>query len=163
MQILTRYLAPEAQPRHTPLGGLRRLGTVMNRRKSVALPSGGFDRKAEKKRSPFAASPFAAFKRADSSRDLQIPESPPATASDRPGTSLTDQSSLRNPSTSQDRTGLETTATIPEAHTEATTNGTTPEAQVGFANNHTSQVSPKPVRLNLKLQQALTNLATGRF
>ncbi|KAJ5793729.1 Fps/Fes/Fer/CIP4 homology [Penicillium paradoxum] len=125
---------PEAQPRHTPLGGLRRLGTVMNRRKSIALPSGGFDRKAEKKRSPFSA-----FKRADSSRDLQIPESPPATASDRPGTSFTDQSSLRNPSVSQDRAGLETTTSIPEAHPEAPTNGAISEVQAGFTNNHASQ------------------------
>ncbi|KXG49398.1 Fps/Fes/Fer/CIP4 homology [Penicillium griseofulvum] len=126
--------APEAQPRHTPLGGLRRLGTVMNRRKSVALPStGSFDRKAEKKRSPFAA-----FKRADSSRDLQIPESPPATASDRPGTSFTDQSSLRNPSVSHDRTGLDTVATIPEAHPETIRNGVAPES-LELTNNHANQ------------------------
>lgn len=72
-QVLTLYPVPEAQPRHTPLGGLRRLGTVMNRRKSVVVPSAtSFDRKSEKKRSPFAA-----FKRADSSREMQIPESPP--------------------------------------------------------------------------------------
>ncbi|OQE41339.1 hypothetical protein PENCOP_c005G07377 [Penicillium coprophilum] len=123
--------APEAQPRHTPLGGLRRLGTVMNRRKSVALPStGSFDKKSEKKRSPFAA-----FKRADSSRDLQIPESPPATASDRPGTSFTDQSSLRNPSVSHDRTGLDTAAAIPEAQPENATNGAAPEG-LGLTNDH---------------------------
>ncbi|KGO46718.1 Fps/Fes/Fer/CIP4 homology [Penicillium expansum] len=123
---------PEAQPRHTPLGGLRRLGTVMNRRKSIAMPSTGtFDRKAEKKRSPFAA-----FKRADSSRDLQIPESPPLTATDRPGTSFTDQSSLRNPSVSQDHAGLDTAATEPEVHPESPRNGAAPE---GFTNNHVNQ------------------------
>ncbi|KAI2733001.1 hypothetical protein CBS147332_16 [Penicillium roqueforti] len=115
---------PEAQQRHTPLGGLRRLGTVMNRRKSVVLPStGSHDRKADKKRSPFAA-----FMRADSSRDMQIPESPPATG-DRPGTSFTDQSSLRNPSMSQDRAGLDAGATMSE-HSE-TRNGET--------NNHVNQ------------------------
>ncbi|OQE18188.1 hypothetical protein PENFLA_c022G01258 [Penicillium flavigenum] len=125
---------PEAQPRHTPLGGLRRLGTVMNRRKSVVVPStGSFDRKSEKKRSPFAA-----FKRADSSREMQIPESPPPTASDRPGTSFTDQSSLRNPSVSQDRSGLAAAATMPEEHPETPRNGAAPEAP-GLANNHVSQ------------------------
>ncbi|KAJ5950428.1 Fps/Fes/Fer/CIP4 homology [Penicillium vulpinum] len=124
---------PEAQPRHTPLGGLRRLGTVMNRRKSVALPSAGsFDRKAEKKRSPFAA-----FKRADS-RDLQIPESPPTTAPDRPGTSFTDNSSLRNPSVSHDRAGLDTAAAMPEVHPEAARNGTAPEG-LGLTNDHVNQ------------------------
>lgn len=123
------YLVPEAQQRHTPLGGLRRLGTVMNRRKSVVLPStGSHDRKADKKRSPFAA-----FMRADSSRDMQIPESPPATG-DRPGTSFTDQSSLRNPSMSQDRAGLDAGATMSE-HSE-TRNGET--------NNHVNQVNYQP-------------------
>ncbi|CAP92332.1 Pc13g12630 [Penicillium rubens Wisconsin 54-1255] len=126
---------PEAQPRHTPLGGLRRLGTVMNRRKSVVVPSAtSFDRKSEKKRSPFAA-----FKRADSSREMQIPESPPPTASDRPGTSFTDQSSLRNPSVSQDRSGVDAAATMPEEHPETPRNGAAPEAP-GLANNHVSQV-----------------------
>ncbi|CAI7613982.1 unnamed protein product [Penicillium glandicola] len=125
---------PEAQPRHTPLGGLRRLGTVMNRRKSVVIPSAGsFDRKAEKKRSPFSA-----FMRADSSRDLQIPESPPATATDRPGTSFTDHSSLRNPSVSQDRAGLDTVATVPEVHPETARNGAAPEG-LGLSNNHINQ------------------------
>ncbi|CAI7623471.1 unnamed protein product [Penicillium bialowiezense] len=126
---------PEAQPRHTPLGGLRRLGTVMNRRKSVVGPSAGtFDRKAEKKRSPFAA-----FKRADSSRDLQIPESPPGTASGRPGTSSGDHSSLRNPSLSQDHSQLDAAAVISEPRAEATTNGATPDTQAGLINNHANQ------------------------
>jgi hypothetical protein len=141
------YPVPEAQPRHTPLGGLRRLGTVMNRRKSVVVPTGPFDRKAEKKRSPFSA-----FKRSDS-RDLQIPESPPATLSDRPGTSFTDQSSLRNPSVSQDRAGSETAATIPEVRSENTSNGTTAEARAGLANNHASQVSHRQFIHNSSVQQ----------
>jgi hypothetical protein len=109
----------------------------MNRRKSVVGPSAGtFDRKAEKKRSPFAA-----FKRADSSRDLQIPESPPATASGRPDTSFTDHSSLRNPSVSQDRPGLDSAAVNYEPHAGGTTNGATPEAQPGLMNDHGNQVS----------------------
>jgi hypothetical protein len=137
MHILTIITAPEAVPRHTPLGGLRRLGTVMNRRKSVVGPSAGtFDRKAEKKRSPFAA-----FKRADSSRDLQIPESPPGTASGRPDTSFTDHSSLRNTSVSQDRPGLDSAAVIAEPHAGSTTNGTTAEAQPVLMNNHVGQAS----------------------
>lgn len=130
-------IAPEAQPRHTPLGGLRRLGTVMNRRKSVVGPSAGtFDRKAEKKRSPFAA-----FKRADSSRDMQIPESPPGTASGRPDTSSADHSSFRNPSISQDHSQLDAAAVISEPRAEATTNGANHETQAGLLNNHANPVS----------------------
>lgn len=109
----------------------------MNRRKSVVGPSAGtFDRKAEKKRSPFAA-----FKRADSSRDLQIPESPPGTASGRPGTSSADHSSLRNPSLSQDHSHLDAAAVISEPRAEPATNGATPDTQAGLSNNHANQVS----------------------
>lgn len=78
---------------------------------------------------------------------MQIPESPPADISDRPGTSFTDQSSLRNPSVSQDRPGLESAAVIPEVHSEATTNGTIPDGQAGLANNHVNQVSHRPIIL----------------
>lgn len=115
------------------------------------MPSTGtFDRKAEKKRSPFAA-----FKRADSSRDLQIPESPPLTATDRPGTSFTDQSSLRNPSVSQDHAGLDTAATEPEVHPESPRNGAAPE---GFTNNHVNQVNYQPGIEKSEMQQPLTSL-----
>lgn len=111
----------------------------MNRRKSIVGPSAGtFDRKAEKKRSPFAA-----FKRADSSRDMQIPESPPMTATDRPGTSFTDQSSLRNPSVSQDHAGLDAAAPVTEVHPETPRNGAAPEA-LGLTNNHVNPVICNP-------------------
>ncbi|KAJ5658712.1 uncharacterized protein N7484_002361 [Penicillium longicatenatum] len=105
--------APEPQPRNTALGGLRRLGTVMGRRKSMVIPSGStFDRKAEKKRSPFAP-----FKRSDSSRDMQIPESPPSTADHHRG---------------------ETLAPAPMAQPfPTTTNGTSPEFQPGIVRNGT--------------------------
>ncbi|KAJ5618876.1 hypothetical protein N7510_002860 [Penicillium lagena] len=126
--------APEPVARHTPLGGLRRLGTVMNRRKSVIGPSAGsYERKPEKKH----RSPFSAFKRSDSSRDaqIQLPESPPLSAIDRPATSLTEEESIRNPSVSQDRDAAETITTIPAAQpAQTTTNGaTSPEEQAGLA------------------------------
>ncbi|KAJ5833871.1 hypothetical protein N7474_002182 [Penicillium riverlandense] len=125
--------APEPVARHTPLGGLRRLGTVMNRRKSVIGPSAGsYERKPEKKH----RSPFSAFKRSDSSRDaqIQLPESPPLSTIDRPATSLTEEESFRNPSVSQDRDASETITTIPAAQpAQTTTNGTTsPEEQAGL-------------------------------
>ncbi|KAJ5917382.1 hypothetical protein N7466_010936 [Penicillium verhagenii] len=124
---------PEAQPRNTALGGLRRLGTVMGRRKSMVVPSGStFDRKAEKKRSPFAP-----FKRSDSSRDMQIPESPPSTA-DRPGTSMTDDDYARTSSMSRDQTAGEALAPVPIAQPySSTTNGTSPEARAGIVRNGT--------------------------
>ncbi|KAG0154864.1 hypothetical protein PDIDSM_435 [Penicillium digitatum] len=144
----------EAQPWHTPLGGLRRLGTVMNRRKSIVGPlTGTFDRKAEKKRSPFAA-----FKRADTSRDMQIPESPPLTATGRPGTSYTDRSSLRDSSVSQDHAGLDIAATVSEAHPERPRNGAA-SASLESANNRVDQVNYQPAIQNLQMQQPLTVLS----
>ncbi|KAL4779472.1 Muniscin C-terminal mu homology domain-containing protein [Aspergillus varians] len=88
---------PVPESRHgTALGGLRRLGTVMNRRKSVALPSGPLDKKH---RSPFS------FKRGDN-RDVQIPEDP---RPDRPDTGITSHGSYseatRLPSESNERDG----------------------------------------------------------
>ncbi|KAJ5975662.1 hypothetical protein N7481_009369 [Penicillium waksmanii] len=128
--------APEAVPRNTPLGGLRRLGTVMNRRKSVIGPSAGsYEKKSEKK----YRSPFGPFKRSESARDMQIPESPPTTSSGRPGTALTEESA-RNPSVSQDRTGVEAIVPAPISQREPTTmNGTSPEAQAGLVSNGTTQ------------------------
>ncbi|KAJ5676902.1 uncharacterized protein N7477_002535 [Penicillium maclennaniae] len=122
--------APEAQPRQTPLGGLRRLGTVMNRRKSVGGPSAGtYDRKAEKKH----FSPFAPFKRSDSSRDMQIPESPPGTPLDRPGTSMTEEEPAQTPDVSHDRTLTNVVTPVHVSQPEPTgTNGTHQETQ-GFA------------------------------
>ncbi|KAJ5826754.1 Fps/Fes/Fer/CIP4 homology [Penicillium robsamsonii] len=52
-----------------------------------------------------------------------------------PGTSFTDQSSLRNPSVSQDRNGLDTAAPIPEEHPENSRNGVAPEG-LGLTNDH---------------------------
>ncbi|KAL5339874.1 Muniscin C-terminal mu homology domain-containing protein [Aspergillus crustosus] len=77
-----RQPPPVPESRHgTALGGLRRLGTVMNRRKSIALPSGG-PLSEKKYRSPFS------FKRGDS-RD-QIPED---ARPERPDTAITRQES----------------------------------------------------------------------
>ena len=130
--------APEAKPRQTPLGGLRRLGTVMNRRKSVVGPSAGtYDKKAEKKH----FSPFAPFKRSDSSRDMQIPESPPGTPLDRPGTSLTEEGPARTPDVSHDRTMTNVVTPVHVSQPQPTgTNGTYQEAQGGFAGNGAEHV-----------------------
>ncbi|KAJ5391822.1 hypothetical protein N7509_007312 [Penicillium cosmopolitanum] len=124
--------APEAVPRNTPLGGLRRLGTVMNRRKSVIGPSAGsYEKKSEKS--------TEVHLRSESARDMQIPESPPTTSSGRPGTALTEESA-RNPSVSQDRTGVEAAVPAPVSQPEPTTmNGTSPEAQAGLVSNGTTQ------------------------
>ncbi|GAI09828.1 unnamed protein product [marine sediment metagenome] len=131
-------IAPETQPRQTPLGGLRRLGTVMNRRKSVVGPSAGtYDKKAEKKH----FSPFAPFKRSDSSRDMQIPESPPGTPSDRPGTSMTEEEHARTLGVSHDRTLTDVVTPVPFSQPEPTgTNGTYQEAQARFAGNGAEHV-----------------------
>lgn len=109
----------------------------MNRRKSVIGPTAGsFDRKAEKKH----RSPFAPFKRSDSSREMQIPESPPSTAN-RPGTSFTEESSLRNPSVSHDHNVPDTIAPAPNEHQEPfVANGTSAEVQAGLISNGTAQV-----------------------
>lgn len=110
----------------------------MNRRKSVvgSLP-GSYDRKAEKKH----RSPFTPFKRSESSREMQIPESPPAPASDRPETSLTEEESARNPSVSQDRTVPEIVTPVPIAQLEpGTANGTSSDVHSGFATNGTNRV-----------------------
>lgn len=112
------------EPRH-PLGGLKRLGTVMNsRRKSIAQPVGGSFFSDKKNRSPFAS-----FKRGDS-RDMQIPESPPPGA-DRPGTG---QDSFGEPAReSQDREVLGVVtppSTEPQPSVNATNGAAYPETQV---------------------------------
>ncbi|EPS25275.1 hypothetical protein PDE_00208 [Penicillium oxalicum 114-2] len=131
--------APEPLPRHTPLGGLRRLGTVMNRRKSVVPPMGGSsDRKAEKKH----RSPFSSFMRSDSSREAQIPESPPSTA-DRPGTSLTEESSLRNENISHDTDTVGAMAPTFASQPETSApNENTPRSEEISMTNGTSQLQP---------------------
>ncbi|KAL4956323.1 Muniscin C-terminal mu homology domain-containing protein [Aspergillus filifer] len=88
-----RQPPPIPESRHgTPFGGLRRLGTVMNRRKSVALPGGPSEKKF---RSPFS------FKRGDSQ---EIPEDP---RPERPDTGVTSHGSYseatRLPSESHER------------------------------------------------------------
>jgi hypothetical protein len=78
---------------------------------------------------------------------MQIPESPPTTSSGRPGTALTEESA-RNPSVSQDRTGVETIVPAPVSHPEpTTTNGASPEAQAGLARNGTTQVRDITLKL----------------
>ncbi|GAD99835.1 Fes/CIP4 homology domain protein [Paecilomyces variotii No. 5] len=116
---------PAPEPRHTPLGGLKRLGTVMNRRKSIVQsPSGSFSLE-KKHRTPFV--PF----RKDSSRDMQIPESPTSTSpqdqlsgSHIPQDSIsTEPESARGPSESNARSDFDAISPAPEANVAAT-NGT---------------------------------------
>ena len=99
---------------------------------AIGGSSGAFDKKAEKKRSPFGA-----FKRSETARDMQIPESPPSTA-DRPGTAITEESA-RNASMSQDQNTSDAIAAVPIARPEsAAANGTmSPEAQAGLVSNGT--------------------------
>ena len=67
---------------------------------------------------------------------MQIPESPPATASDRPGTSFTEDSA-RNASVSQDHDAI-TPAPVSQNETMPT-NGTSLDAQAGVVSNGTTQ------------------------
>lgn len=158
-------IAPE--PRHTPLGGLKRLGTVMNRRKSIVQsPSGSFS--LDKKH----RTPFAPFRKGDSSRDMQIPESPTSTppqdqlsGSHIPQDSIsTEPESARGPSESNTRGDFDAISPAPEANV-ATTNGTNgallgdhPAAQVNLV--------PSPVRIKDMLMSAtklISFAAADRF
>ncbi|KAL4815604.1 Muniscin C-terminal mu homology domain-containing protein [Aspergillus spinulosporus] len=107
---------PVPEPRHgTPFGGLRRLGTVMNRRKSMALPSGPSSEKKYR-------SPFSSFKRGDS-HNMQIPEDPP----ERPDTAITSQDSYnetaRHPSESYEREDRARFSPSPPPQSTPDTNG----------------------------------------
>ncbi|BAE60680.1 unnamed protein product [Aspergillus oryzae RIB40] len=139
--------APEPQPRHTtPLGGLKRLGTVMNRRKSIIQPSGGAAFFSDKKH----RSPFASFKRGDS-REMQIPESLPD--EERPGTALTTQENhnevTRITSETNDHEGHGPMTSIPSTQPAPTTaNGTTspePPAETSFAASDSNQMYCRPL------------------
>jgi hypothetical protein len=150
------------EPRHTPkMGGLRRLGTVMNRRKSVALSSGSSISGQEKKsRTGFS------FRRGDSSRDVhtQLPSTPPgrdspsiagdSTAS--PPTTV----SLRDPPILEESTGI---TPIQEAiETPVITNGTTANlANSQQAQTATAQVLSSPILPFIFL--TLFSIATGRL
>ena len=83
-----RLAAPEQTPHKSKLGGLKRLGTVMNRRKSAAPPPPPPSEKKEKK-----TRPFSAFRRGDSSRSFQDLETTgqdlTPTISEEPRTELT--------------------------------------------------------------------------
>ncbi|OJJ49973.1 hypothetical protein ASPZODRAFT_128559 [Penicilliopsis zonata CBS 506.65] len=113
---------PPPQPRHSGLSGLKRLGTVMSRRKSIAQSPGGAFGGAEKK----SRGPFPSFKRGDSSGQIPIPESPPRTAgADRPQTALTTAGSIRRPSTTLEEDHPRAMSPIPAIQPASpTTNGT---------------------------------------
>ncbi|KAI9368666.1 Muniscin C-terminal mu homology domain-containing protein [Aspergillus egyptiacus] len=112
---------PVPESRHgTALGGLRRLGTVMNRRKSIVIPSGG-PSSEKKHRSPFS------FKRGNSG-DMQIPENP---LHERPETANTAQESYgeatRIPSATYEREGHERVSSPIPHSASNTVNGHAPQ------------------------------------
>ncbi|OOG00724.1 hypothetical protein ASPCADRAFT_202561 [Aspergillus carbonarius ITEM 5010] len=128
---------PVPEPRHsTPLGGLKRLGTVMNRRRSIVGPSSAAPFFSDKKH----RSPFASFKRGDS-RDLQIPETPPD-GSERPGTAMTAQDSYA------EAPGIPSETHEPEGFAGVTSN-TVPQSAPGTANGVTSHEAPEAVPTNV--------------
>lgn len=65
MRITDERLVPEPPKEKSKLGGLKRLGTVMGRRKNAAPPPPPSEKKKEKTRS------FAPFRRQESSRSFQ--------------------------------------------------------------------------------------------
>ncbi|KAL2855875.1 Muniscin C-terminal mu homology domain-containing protein [Aspergillus pseudoustus] len=118
---------PVPESRHgTAFGGLRRLGTVMNRRKSIVLPSGGPSEK--KHRSPFS------FKRGDS-RDIQIPEDPHP---ERPGTALTSQDSY------SEATRIQSEPNERESH-DRVSSSPVPQSPPGAVNGFGSAFQENPV------------------
>ncbi|CRG89572.1 Formin-like protein 14 [Talaromyces islandicus] len=120
---ISREPPPVPEPRHTPkMGGLRRLGTVMNRRKSIALGSGSSISGQEKK-----SRPGFSFRRADSSRDMhaQLPSTPPGRDSPSIGDSTASPPpvSLRDAPVPEEPTGITPIQEVTE--TPVTTNGKT--------------------------------------
>ncbi|PGH09376.1 hypothetical protein AJ79_05688 [Helicocarpus griseus UAMH5409] len=78
---------------HTRLGGLKRLGTVMGRRKSVVQPSTGGATSPERK----FRSPFSAFRKTDSNRNFQQVDNQPNSGNNLAPTPSRDSPSLRRP------------------------------------------------------------------
>lgn len=117
----------------------------MNRRKSVVQSSGGGITSEKKHRSPFAA-----FKRADSAREMQIPESAPEEGY-RSETAVTTQGNINEPvraaSESFDHGRPDQLSTSPERQpTGAATNGSAYQemhGDSGLVNLHTGEVRGK--------------------
>lgn len=112
----------------------------MNRRKSVVHPSGGPSEKKHR-------TPFSPFKRMDSSRERQIPESSPPFGAERPDTGVTTQDNVsdfvRGTSESVDRGGQEAVALSPDLQpAPPTTNGTAPQEthEAGLVASYTGEV-----------------------
>ncbi|EED21492.1 conserved hypothetical protein [Talaromyces stipitatus ATCC 10500] len=135
-----RVPPPVPEPRHTPrMGGLRRLGTVMNRRKSVVLGSGTSIPTEKKSRPGFG------FRRGDSSSNVhtQLPSTPPG----RDTPSIAGESIGSPPptaSTANEYIQTEDTTTItpiPETNeTAATTNG--------LASNHADTAAANQIHVD---------------
>ncbi|KAL1960872.1 hypothetical protein VTO42DRAFT_5855 [Malbranchea cinnamomea] len=114
---------PRDNHRPTPLGGLRRLGTVMGRRRSIVIPSGPTSPDREKKfRSPFASfrknEVTRNFHQMDSQEDDLGPERPIGSSSSRQRDVPT-RSSTRTDSVSEDAPrSMPNGRVIPEATPE---------------------------------------------
>jgi F-BAR domain only protein len=118
---------PVAPEKHTSLGGLKRLGTVMNRRKSIVQAPGGGHVLVEKK----SRAPFGPFRRADSSRDIHQVGSPSSPGPDSVTSQATTRHSTLTPEStrgtsdlSRERDEHNAISVIPEV--PATANGTSP-------------------------------------
>ena len=140
------------EPRHTPLGGLRRLGTVMNRRKSIVQSSSGAFPLSEKKgRSAFP------FRRGDTSRDgqhTQLPSTPPGRDTPSTGFDSITTPPDRGYTSSESRPREDLNAIAPIQETPVTTNGTTADhehSERGQAEAVSPQVQDLIVGLCFKL------------
>ncbi|EAS32378.3 uncharacterized protein CIMG_03402 [Coccidioides immitis RS] len=119
---------PNPQQRHTPLGGLKRLGTVMGRRRSIVQPNSGYTSPEKKFRSPFMP-----FRRTESSRSFHQVENQPTPPNGLAPVRSRDGSSQHRPGSSA--TG---SVTQPEPHIDTVLNGNT------IPEESTSQDTPAP-------------------
>ncbi|EEP82361.1 conserved hypothetical protein [Uncinocarpus reesii 1704] len=85
---------PQPQPRNTPLGGLKRLGTVMGRRRSIVQPTSGHATPEKRFKSPFS------FRRTESSRSFHQVENQPTPPNGLSPVRSVDQSSHHRPGSS---------------------------------------------------------------
>lgn len=116
-------------PQKSKLGGLKRLGTVMNRRKSMAPPPPPSEKKKEKGRS------LLPFRRGDSSRSFQDLE--------ETGADLSQRNSREPPSTLSQIRSTETDLSREHFPTQAVVEETAPVVN-GTSNNPFMQSQPQP-------------------
>ncbi|KAI1947109.1 Suppressor of Profilin deletion [Ophidiomyces ophidiicola] len=113
---------PNPQQRHTPLGGLKRLGTVMSRRRSIVQTNSGNASPERKFRSPFTP-----FRRAESSHSFHQVDNQPGTPNGLEPFPSRDGSSLHRPDSSATTNGSQVGPNI-----DSRLNGATiPEENIG--------------------------------